>query len=48
MICLLSFNIRKKPKKNKERASHSKYPYRASRKGYARLEQEMVSQYISK
>nr|KYP75215.1 Wall-associated receptor kinase-like 4 [Cajanus cajan] len=30
-------------KKNKERASHSnKYPYRASRKGYARLEQEMI------
>ncbi|QCD86782.1 hypothetical protein DEO72_LG3g1308 [Vigna unguiculata] len=27
--------------KNKERASHSKYPYRGSRNGYARQEQEM-------
>ncbi|QCE00789.1 hypothetical protein DEO72_LG7g2080 [Vigna unguiculata] len=35
-------DTRKKPKKNKERASHSKYPYRGSRKGYAHLEQEMI------
>jgi len=47
MVCLLSFYIGKKPK-NKERASHSKYPYKCSRKGYARLEQKRVSQYINK
>ncbi|QCE03845.1 putative transposase [Vigna unguiculata] len=35
-------SFQEKSLKNKERASHSKYPYRGSRKGYARLEQEMV------
>ncbi|QCE14929.1 putative transposase [Vigna unguiculata] len=37
-------SFQEKSLKNKERASHSKYPYRGSRKGYARLEQEMIKE----
>ncbi|BAT95929.1 hypothetical protein VIGAN_08277400 [Vigna angularis var. angularis] len=34
--------FKEKSIQNKERASNSKYPYRGSRKGYARIEQDMV------
>ncbi|QCE15197.1 sentrin-specific protease 1 [Vigna unguiculata] len=37
-------SFQEKSLKNKERASHSKYPYRGSRKGYARIEQEMIKE----
>ncbi|WVY96716.1 hypothetical protein V8G54_028867 [Vigna mungo] len=36
-------DIQEKSIQNKERALSSKYPYRGSRKGYARIEQDMVS-----
>ncbi|WVZ04949.1 hypothetical protein V8G54_018295, partial [Vigna mungo] len=39
--------FKEKSIQNKGRASHSKYPYRGSRKGYARIEQDLVSHSIA-